>query len=490
METQEYTSKTLDHLGLVTGMCREIGISELIDAHCSSESENQVVSTGKALEAMILNGLRFVNKRLYLISHIFQDIPVDFLLEADVKVEHFNDNRLGRALNTLYEKGLTLLFTQLSRRTFEVLNYQPSRGHLYSTTISVHGQYNSEQAEDSGLHITHGYSKDNRPDLPQVTIQMICEHLHGIPMHMEVLNGNSSDSESFRHTILEFGQQLQAEAGLVTIVGDRKLYCEKTIQGLSESNLKWVSRVPTTLKTASEMIHEIDESEFEDNGVEGYKSSSYTYQYGGVEQQWVVHHSQNAAHREAAGLQQKLKKEFETIKKELIKLERQEYHCEEDARQAISTWSKQWKWHSITVSQIIQQKKYAQSGRPKANEQPEITYTIQAKVDVQQASYDAEIFRRSLYILATNQTVNNVQEDAELLKAYKEQHSVERGFLFIKDSNIVASSFFCKKTPTRCSTGICNDNVFVGLFRAGTSHASGATKMQHDHPRTKGATDR
>jgi transposase len=144
METQEYTSKTLDHLGLVAGMCREIGISELIDTHCPSESEDQIVSTGKVLEAMILNGLGFVNKRLYLISHFFQDKPVEFLLGEGLKAEYFNDDRLGRALDTLYEKGLTLLFTKLSRRTFEVLNYQPECGHPDSTTISVHGQYNSE----------------------------------------------------------------------------------------------------------------------------------------------------------------------------------------------------------------------------------------------------------------------------------------------------------------------------------------------------------
>ncbi len=30
MESSTYSSKTLDHLGLVAGMCREIGASEVI----------------------------------------------------------------------------------------------------------------------------------------------------------------------------------------------------------------------------------------------------------------------------------------------------------------------------------------------------------------------------------------------------------------------------------------------------------------------------
>lgn len=71
METHGYTSKTLDHLGLVSGMCQELGICEVIDTYCPSQSDEQIVSTGKALEAMILNGLGFVNKRLYLVPHFF-----------------------------------------------------------------------------------------------------------------------------------------------------------------------------------------------------------------------------------------------------------------------------------------------------------------------------------------------------------------------------------------------------------------------------------
>ncbi|MFZ2900820.1 MAG: IS1634 family transposase [Saprospiraceae bacterium] len=195
-DSQEYTSKTLDHLGLVAGMCREIGISQIIDKYCKSESPDQIVSTGKALEAMILNGLGFVNKRLYLIPHFFRDKPVELLLGPGLEAGHFNDDRLGRALDALYASGVTTLFAHLSRRTFEVLGYRPGRGHLDTTSLSVHGQYNSEEPGTAGLQITQGFSKDNRPDLPQVTLPLICEHLNGIPMHMEVLDGNSSDSES------------------------------------------------------------------------------------------------------------------------------------------------------------------------------------------------------------------------------------------------------------------------------------------------------
>jgi hypothetical protein len=54
METQTYTSEPLDHPGLVAGMFQEIGLSKLIDDLLSDKQDTQHVSTGKALEAMIL----------------------------------------------------------------------------------------------------------------------------------------------------------------------------------------------------------------------------------------------------------------------------------------------------------------------------------------------------------------------------------------------------------------------------------------------------
>lgn len=445
MEAQAYTSKTLDHLGLVAGMCREIGISEVIDTHCPSDSPDQIVSTGKALEAMILNGLGFVNKRLYLVPHFFRDKPVELLLGSGFESDHFNDDRLGRALDTLYKTGLTTLFTKLSSRTLEVLDYRPDRGHLDSTTMSVFGLYNSEAETSSGLHITQGYSKDKRPDLAQVTLQLISEHLFSIPLHFQMLNGNSSDSESFREVIRTFGKELHTERGLLTIVADSKLYSEQTIQELASAQLNWISRVPGTLQASSELIAKIKASDLKPIESQGYSSACYTYEYGGVHQHWVVYHSQSAAKREAATLKKNLDKEQARAEKALKKLGRQHFHCRQDADEAIQQWQQQWKWHTLTNIKIHEHKKYGQAGKPTPDTPATLSYTMEAQLRVEQDNYDAEVFKRSMFILATNQQVNGAAEEEQLLRVYKEQHSVERGFRFIKDPNVVASSFFVQK---------------------------------------------
>jgi len=75
-----YSSKSIDHLGLVSGIVRELKIVETIDQLMPSDSLDKIVSHGEAVLAMILNGLGFVNQPLYLSPEFFKDKPIDKLI--------------------------------------------------------------------------------------------------------------------------------------------------------------------------------------------------------------------------------------------------------------------------------------------------------------------------------------------------------------------------------------------------------------------------
>jgi len=55
-----YQTERLDHLGTVSGVCREIGLAAYLDALDVRQHER--VSVGTATVAMILNGLGFSNR--------------------------------------------------------------------------------------------------------------------------------------------------------------------------------------------------------------------------------------------------------------------------------------------------------------------------------------------------------------------------------------------------------------------------------------------
>jgi transposase len=97
-----YTSSNLDHLGLIAGMVDEPGLVELIDTVVKQDHEQRQVSVGLCVKAMILNGLGFVNRALYLMPHFFKDKPVERLLGEGIEAEHLNDDALGRALDAIY----------------------------------------------------------------------------------------------------------------------------------------------------------------------------------------------------------------------------------------------------------------------------------------------------------------------------------------------------------------------------------------------------
>ena len=89
-EDSSYSSYNLDHLGLIAGMVDELGLPELIDTVVKQDHEQRQVSVGQCVKAMILNGLGFVNRALYLMPHFFKDKPVERLLGEGEEVQGYS----------------------------------------------------------------------------------------------------------------------------------------------------------------------------------------------------------------------------------------------------------------------------------------------------------------------------------------------------------------------------------------------------------------
>src|SRR5918999_6343137 len=107
MVSPGYKSRTLAHLGLVGGMYEELGIGEVIDRAVPQDEERRFVSVGQAVKAMGLNGLGFVNQRLYRIPPFFQDKPTERLLGAGIGPGHLHHAVTGPGGGRLYEHGVT-----------------------------------------------------------------------------------------------------------------------------------------------------------------------------------------------------------------------------------------------------------------------------------------------------------------------------------------------------------------------------------------------
>jgi transposase len=286
-------SQILDHLGLVAAMFDELGISDVIDQATQQHPDMRIVTAGTAVKAMVLNGLGFVNQQLYLVPHFFQQKPIARLFASCIEAKHLNDDTLGRALDTLYAFGVTELYSLIAATAARRLGLAPTFAHLDSTSFHVDGRYNSEEEpEEQVIHITRGYSRDHRPDLNQVMLDLIIEHQAGIPVLMQPLSGNSNDTSTFGQVVSEHIQQLQTTSGTTYLVADSALYSAENLQKLSETRTKWITRVPATLSEAHAALVQTTPQTMAPL-MEGYRYQALTSTYGGVEQRWVLLYSEH-----------------------------------------------------------------------------------------------------------------------------------------------------------------------------------------------------
>jgi transposase len=445
-EQPSYRSQVLDHLGLVAGMFDELAIGHVLDQATHQNPEMRDLTVGEAVKAMVLNGLGFINQALYLVPRFFQNKPTYRLISPRVAPAQLNDDALGRTLDTLYDYGVTELYSLLAATAAERLGLAPRFTHLDSTSFHVDGRYNSDdEPSEHVVHITKGYSRDHRPDLNQVMLELIVEHQARIPVLMKPLSGNSSDGKEFGSIVHEHIAQLQTTYGTTYLVADSALYSDDNLQKLAETHIKWITRVPATLSEAQAALTHANPHTLMPLS-EGYRYQLLHSTYGGVAQRWVLIYSEPRQPQAQRTADKQWRKQSDQDLKAFQKLCHTAFACEADALQALSACE-----HGLQVTQCAQVTirpiaRYGKRGRPGLGAQPaQAVYQVEGALASSLAARQARITQQSCFILATNELDDQQLPPQELLDGYKGQSQAERGFRFLKDPQFLASSLYLKK---------------------------------------------
>jgi len=461
METLEnpVKSKNLDHYGLVAAVCKDLRIADRINEKLNPPDPQRVVKAGTSVVAMILNGLGFTNRRLYLTPQFFENKPVDKLLGEGIEASMLTDYTLGHTLDEISDYGTTKLYSEIAFDIALDQNLLDRICHLDTTSLSVYGNYaqeneteNKKENEDDDnkkhLKITHGYSKDHRPDLKQVVLSLVVNGPSYMPIWMEALDGNSSDKISFHETIHRmnaFQDQIKLNQSFRWIA-DSALYSKDKL--LKNSDFTWLSRVPETL-TEAKILTRKPSSEL--NWIErghGYYTASTTSCYGNIQQRWLLVYSEQAYQREKETFEKNVDKQQEQINKKIWHLKNELFQCESDAIKAFDVIVRNYPYFSFSKT-LEPINRYSKKGRPKSDAESKIAgYHIIAEVRKNQDAITTALNCKGRFILATNELDENFLSDEKILTEYKEQQGVERGFRFLKDPWFMVDSIFLK-SPKR-----------------------------------------
>ena len=393
---------------------------------------------------MILNALGFVGRALYLTPDYFDNKPVDLLIGPELSASDFNDDTLARCLDDLYEAGVTEVFYKVAGHTMQVYGIQSKFVHLDSSSFHLHGAYDRQESDQEAVTINYGYSKDHRPDLKQVVVQLITSYKSALPIWFEALSGNSNDKKTFKATVKAYCKQLSGSERSYMVM-DSAGFSAATLKVSQEQDVYWLMRVPETLAQAKQMVKDTLEAEMSE--IEpGYKSKEVECEYAGIKQRWLIVSSEAAQVRELKTLAKAQAKDLEIAQKGWRKIEGQTFNCAADAEQSLAQFNKKWKYHQATA-QANPITQYARRGRPSAEDQKEVVgYNLQGSVESNTTAVDDAKRTLGRFIIATNELDASRLSAAAMLENYTDQGiSVERGFRFLKDPLFFANSLFLKK---------------------------------------------
>ena len=244
-----------EHLPLVAAFLGRMGVAAVVNAAVPTE---MAVDLGSVVKLMVLDTLSG-RSPLYRLESFAASVDAELLLGKQISPGAFNDTTLGRALDAIYEHGAGQLFSQVALAAAAAFPDEVDLRHLHfdTTSVSVWGEYAAREADgDEGLSITHGYSKDLRPDLKQFLIEMLCAG-RNIPVLGGCADGNASDKTVNNAVLTSLSKHMARHglaAGAFVYVADAAMVTPANFAALGE-NL-FITRLPFTYGEAERVVAE------------------------------------------------------------------------------------------------------------------------------------------------------------------------------------------------------------------------------------------
>lgn len=355
------TTIPLNHYHIIAAICKKINlVSQINQFFVNSERK---VSIGHVVQALIINGLGMVDKPLYLLSEFFKDKDVYSLLGPGIESNDLNDDSIARALDSLFDFGVTEIFAKVSSHALKIFEIIFDTVHLDSSSFTVYGQkYNDQETDKRAIKVTEGHSKAHRPDLKQAIVNLITTYDSIIPIWFEVLNGNSSDKITFIETIQKYVSNFRQSDPPYFIV-DSALYSAENINKLL--NIKWLTRVPENINEVSRYYLQYDKSCMIASNINCYWWKELSSNYGGIEQRWLLVYSQPAFMAEVETLKENIEKEQKSLATKINWLEKRNFKNRDEAFLAATKLRDGLMYHTIKdeIIEIIEIEDNKSQGR-------------------------------------------------------------------------------------------------------------------------------
>ena len=196
-------TERLGPLPLINHVLRRLGLDALLAEFVPTTDQRQHVQHAKALGVLVRSVLVEREPIYRQQETVATFAPEAFGLGAE-EAAHVGDDVIGRALDRLFDSDRGTLLTRVVVSAVKGFELTLDELHDDSTSIKVTGQYRGARGRrvrgKRAPFITHGYSKDHRPDLKQLLFILSTTHDGGIPVQFRCADGNTSDVVTHEET--------------------------------------------------------------------------------------------------------------------------------------------------------------------------------------------------------------------------------------------------------------------------------------------------
>jgi transposase len=480
IDSNDATTKRVDHLPVIVQALERLGVRRTIDELCPPDPRNRV-TTGQCVEALIAR-LLDGSHTLYLVDERLGEYDLALTFGWDVEGDAFNDERLAKALDHLYEAGLAQVQAPILMNAVRAYTLDLSRLHFDTTSFKVFGRYATSHATDDEdpqaiPHVTHGYSKDHRADLKQIVYGVTVTGDGAVPIVGRVASGNRNDALENRFNIRRLAQVLPDPRGTI-LVADSKFFAGETLLLAREHGLRSITMLPRSVglwdeafvafqharargESVAILKEEVSEREGGKTDVWCGRSFDLVYHWKDEEKKEhaiplraLVVESSSSLEERRATLEKARVKEREALEKALRRLEKKEFKCAHDAEAAMKDFVKRKnpRFHKLTETLVAvsRPKKRARRGRPARDERPQFENVWRVKLPLEDdlAAFERACAEAGCFVLVTTPVEGFAPlSDAEIFGNYKAQSTVEGVMHWAKSLHEVAPIFL--KTPRR-----------------------------------------
>jgi transposase len=198
------TSWLVAALPILGRFLRRLRLEEFLRGHLPPEDRRVRVPTATAL-LVLLQNLLISREPLYGVGQWAARHAPEQLGLAAAQLPALNDDRVGRALDRLFDADIPSLALTVVAHAVREFGVELDELHNDSTTVTFHGDYESADRERTlrgrlRLAVTYGHNKDHRPDLKQLLYILTVSRDGAVPVQFRVESGNATDDRSHQGT--------------------------------------------------------------------------------------------------------------------------------------------------------------------------------------------------------------------------------------------------------------------------------------------------